>query len=329
MSWVSRFSKIFSKYFLSWIFKFSLALCVCFLGVAYADGTCGQAGVTGLTCTATDQSTYCPTTPPADHYAAICAQAFSQESDNPCAATMTNACSSTGCVGSSLTCLNNAATSSWAIGFLLNFLDPFYTVIVVTTRVIGILLVFTGIMRLRRGAAQNMMQRLSPMATVFYFIVGAIFTSFMPELLAFSNGFFGATQGLGTANSPYSGSNHDLTYACSGDANYQNGIPLADRVNCPVLGYVNDLMHSSSAASYESNAAETLMQVVYALLLVVGLISFLRGCLFLLKLGEGNSQENSVQKAVVHIVAGMIGMNAEMFQNLVSGVLPGGVIPTT
>jgi len=327
VSWVSRFSKRFSKYFLNWIFKFSLALCVCVSGVAYGDGSpCPDSTKGDLSCTSTD-SGFCPTTTPfpAD------GQQFCQ-TNLPNTCTLTSGCTYGSCTPSglitktyTLTCLNNAGTYAWAKNFLIDFLDPFYTVIVVTTRVIGILLIFNGVMRLRRGAAQNMMQRLSPMATVFYFIVGAIFCSFMPDLLAFSNGFFGAA-GVDSSGA-YTGSNHDLTYACSsaGPA-YNAGIPLADRVNCPVLGYLNDI---TSTPADQDNAAQTLMQVVYAILLVVGLISFLRGCLFLLKLGEGNSQENSVQKAVVHIVAGMIGMNAEMFQGLVAGVLPGGVIPTT
>lgn len=310
-----------------WVFKFSLIFCLCFMAVAYGDAPCPDSTKGDTSCVGPN----------------VCQKANNQNAQGELACS--NALPGT-CVGSldcqqescdsvllssnvKITCLNNAATYAWAKNFLQNFLDPFYTVIVVSTRVIGILLVFTGIMRLRRGAQQNMMQRLSPMATTFYFIVGAIFTSFMPELLAFSNGLFGVTQG--SASAGYSGSNHDLTYACDSAATasqYNAGIPLADRVNCPVLGYLNDITNANQSANYESNAAQTLMQVVYAILLVVGLISFLRGCLFLLKLGEGNSQENSVQKAVVHIVAGMIGMNAEMFQNLVSGVMPSGTIPT-
>ncbi len=220
-----------------------------------------------------------------------------------------------------LTCQSNAQTYSWAKNFLVNFLDPFYTLIIVSTRLIGIFLVFVGITRLRRMGQQNMMHRTSPAATTAYFFVGCIFTAFMPELLAFSNAIFGSGT-IQSGTQTFTGSNPDLTYACSSytpnpDAGSSG---LASHVNCPVLGYYNDIVKNQT--TYASDAAATLMQVVYAILLVVGLISFLRGCLFLLKLGEGNSQESSVQKAVVHMVAGMIGMNAEAFQTLISGVLP-------
>ncbi len=220
-------------------------------------------------------------------------------------------------------CPNATATLTWAENFLQNFLDPFYTIILVSTRLLGVFLVFWGLMRLRRAGAQNMMQRVSPIGTIFFFIVGAIFTSFMPEVLTFSTGFFGGVS-YTVGSQTYSNANQELTYACTPQAAGGNGVPLADRQSCPVLGYLNRIESNEAGVNvdYASDPSATLMQVVYAILLVVGLISFLRGCLFLLKLGEGGSQENSAQKAVVHIVAGVIGMNAEVFEQLISGVMP-------
>ena len=223
----------------------------------------------------------------------------------------------------SVNCLNSQDTYQWATDFLINFLDPFYTIIVVTARLVGILLVIWGLLRLKRGAQHNMMYRISPIATTFFFVVGAIFTSFMPDVLSFSQGFFsGYSVTPADGGATYGGMNQYLTYPCSatGTSGSNTGVPLSLHAACPVLGYYTDITTHSSYYQYDT--ASTLLQVIYAILLVVGLLSFLRGCLFLLRLGEGNAQEGSMQKAVVHIVAGVIGMNAELFHNMLVGVIP-------
>ena len=221
-----------------------------------------------------------------------------------------------------LVCHSPANTYAWAQGFLTNFLEPFYEMIIIVARLIGIFLVIWGLMRVRRHGQHNMMYRLSPMATVMYFFVGALFAAFMPFALSFSGGIFGAsTQYTPTGTNPTSvGINTNLLYKCSEGGGGTSSANLSGAVYCPVLGYANEVTQNKTGL--QNNPQQAMMQVVYAVLLVIGVISFLRGFLFLLKMGEGQGQDGSMQKAVVHILAGVIGMNAQSFQDLLSGALP-------
>jgi len=217
-------------------------------------------------------------------------------------------------------CNDGEQTYAWAKNFLQNFLEPFYEMIIIVARLIGIFLVFWGLMRVRRHGQHNMMYRLSPMATVMYFVVGAIFAAFMPFALTFSGGLFGtgtATTGAYAQNA--AGYNSNLLYRCSEGGGNTSASNLSGAVYCPILGYANAVSQDSDL---QSDPQQTMMQVVYAVLLVIGIISFLRGFLFLLKMGEGQGGDGSMQKAVVHIIAGVIGMNAQSFQDLLSTGLP-------
>lgn len=217
-------------------------------------------------------------------------------------------------------CEVGATTYSWGMGFLQNFLDPFFTLIVVTSRIIGIFLIFWGLMRLRRMGHHSMMHRLSPISTTLFFVVGAIFAGFMPYILIFSGSIFNGLPAMGQG---YSGANVQLMAPC-----YMYPQPpstpgfsgLMQHNLCPVLGYYRELKNNQSGFMAQPQAV--IEQVIYALLLVVGVISFLRGCLFLLRLGEGNMQDGSMAKAVTHIIAGIIGINAQDFYILLGGIIP-------
>lgn len=217
-------------------------------------------------------------------------------------------------------CTDAAQTYAWAQGFLKNFLEPFYEMIIIVARLIGIFLVMWGLMRVRRHGQHNMMYRLSPMATAMFFVVGAVFAAFMPFALSFSGGIFGNTTIDATNFKNSTGLNQNLVYKCSEGGGNTSAADLSGAVYCPVLGYANEV--DTNKGSLQDDPQKAMMQVVYAVLLVIGVISFLRGFLFLLRMGEGNSQEGSMQKAVTHIIAGVIGMNAQSFQDLLTGALP-------
>lgn len=218
-------------------------------------------------------------------------------------------------------CADGAGINQWAQSFFKNFLSPFYTMIVATSRIIGIFMIFWGLMRLRRMGHHSMMHRLSPISTTMFFVVGAIFAAFSPELMMFSGSIF---SGLPDMGQQYTGANQHLMAPCGALYHTKDAVSGLERHQfCPVMGYYTALVNNTSA---DSQPEQTMLQVVYALLLVVGVISFLRGCLFLLRLGEGNTSDGSMVKAITFILAGIIGINAHDFQLLMGGLIPHNLI---
>lgn len=259
-------------------------------------------------------------TPPACSGACNASESPPNGANAYCTATYSSdyACTCMGVLG--WRCEDANGVYSWAKSFLRNFLSPFYTLIIATTRIIGIFLIFWGLMRLRRMGHHSMMHRLSPISTTMFFVVGAIFAGFMPEIMIFSGAIFNGLPDLGSG---YSGANYHLMTTCAsaipGHVSTAPGIEAHSY--CPIMGYYNEL-NNNQGSSFSVSPEQTVLQVIYALLLVVGVISFLRGCLFLLRLGEGNTQDGSMPKAVTHIIAGIIGINAHDFQLLMGSLLP-------
>jgi hypothetical protein len=73
----------------------------------------------------------------------------------------------------------------------------------------------------------------------------------------------------------------------------------------------------------ESDPAQQTLDFAFAMLLAIGIVSFLRGFIILVKMGEGAS-EGALPKALTHIFAGVVGINASaayaLITNLVSTI---------
>lgn len=96
---------------------------------------------------------------------------------------------------------------------------------------------------------------------------------------------------------------------------------------CFLLSYANlfqllsstlfgtDLSPSPILAYYTNNidgaSTETALQyILYACLIVIGFLAVVRGSIAMIRLGEGQGQQNEVTKSLVHIGSGAIALNA-------------------
>jgi hypothetical protein len=178
-----------------------------------------------------------------------------------------------------------------------NILSPMLSITTIVSQFIGVFLILYGMIRLYRHGEQNMMHRISPMGTIMTFVAGVVLVAYTPELSALSFSLFGNP-------------NYDLVNTCpGGGVDQQTGV-----IYCPILGYLPEI---SSPTTTDTQALETL---VFAVLFLVGTISFIRGFLELIKLGEGHGQ-GGIAKALTHIFAGVAGVNAESLYNFMQGVI--------
>ncbi|WP_235603451.1 hypothetical protein [Piscirickettsia litoralis] len=178
-------------------------------------------------------------------------------------------------------------------------LMPFLHLIDVVGPVIGLITLCVGIYRLRCHANPQMMtmQRRSPMATGFYFFVGSVLLFPFYLIEALSGSMFQTPQIL----QQYCGSSSGEEF----------------------LSYFSTLQSSSlitfSDGTFQcvpvsaSSTSDGLLKLVYAILFVVGFISFLRGVFLLTRLGEHTGgPDASMSKTVAHILAGMCAINANV-----------------
>jgi hypothetical protein len=178
-----------------------------------------------------------------------------------------------------------------------NILSPMLSITTIVSQFIGIFLILYGMTRLYRHGEHNMMHRVSPMGTLMTFVAGVVLVSYTPELSVLSNSLFGNP-------------NYNLVNTCpGGGVDQQTGV-----VFCPILGYLPEI---SSPTTTDEQAMQTL---TFAVLFLVGTISFIRGFVELIKLGEGHGQ-GGIAKALTHIFAGVAGVNAESLYNFMEGVL--------
>ena len=144
---------------------------------------------------------------------------------------------------------------------------------------LGLILIFVGLIRLsRHGRQQQMFRYHSPAATTFYFVSGAALLSYVNYFQMMSFTFFGTSSTM-----------YDMT------------------VN-PIYAYVN-----TNPDSWSTNDA--LIYLLYSCLAVIGLIATARGTFGLIRTGEGNGGGMDTVSCIVHIIAGTIALNAESFLN--------------
>ncbi|MDF2690861.1 MAG: hypothetical protein K0S29_716 [Gammaproteobacteria bacterium] len=178
-----------------------------------------------------------------------------------------------------------------------NIISPMLSITTIVSQFIGVFLILYGMMRLYRHGEQNMMHRVSPMGTIMTFVAGVVLVAYTPELSVLSGSLIG--------NPDY-----NLVTPCPyGGVDQQTGVAY-----CPILGYLPEI---SSPLTSDTQALETL---TFAILFLVGAISFIKGFLELIKLGEGHGQ-GGIAKALTHIFAGVAGVNAESLYNFIQNVI--------
>lgn len=196
-------------------------------------------------------------------------------------------------------------------------LTPLLTIVTIVARFIGIAFIITALGRLYRLSTQTMMHRVTLLPTVLMFFVGTVFLSYTPYLTALSNSLF-LTANSGSASSIAATA---LNSPCPADTI----IPVPDGYDdtspfCPILQYAD--------MAKGKNPMDLVAPMAYGILMLVGVISFLKGMVSLVKVGDGG-QQGTLPKAVTHIIAGLVGVNAESVYNLLYNVYSGLVPPST
>ena len=216
---------------------------------------------------------------------------------------------------------------------ILSSLNTIVNIITIVARIMGIIFIVVGLSRLYRISSQSMMNRVSPVTTMMYFVVGTIFVMYTPILTAFSDALF-------TSSTPTGIANHSLTAisfsadtgqvdlsqcggptslpptsgpgsGTGGTTGYYDPHPF-----CPVMYYFTK---SSSHATDLKKLGE---YITWSIMFVIGLWAFLRGLGLLIKVGEGG-QPGTLTKAFTHILAGLIGVNAETIFDILKSVFSG------
>lgn len=174
---------------------------------------------------------------------------------------------------------------------------------------IGLSLIIAGMTRLYRhgSGTQNMMHRASPMATAMYFVAGIVLVSFMPHMQILSQSIFNDTQQV-------------FTYQCNGQG--PSGYLNADFITnsndfCPMIAYSSHIIDTGEKKDNIGNALKYLM---FGVLFLVGAISFIRGVVQLIKIGEGGGQGHGVGRALTHIIAGVVAVNGDAFYSLMTNI---------
>ena len=166
-----------------------------------------------------------------------------------------------------------------SIQFLLQVLKPIQQMIQVVLRIVGLCIMAMGMHRVKNHGLS--LKQHSPLATVLHFIAGAVVFSYAHVAQEFSNSFFGNMS----------------HYAVKTD----------------VLQYVTYIQNNPHLSAMQQSK-----EVTFALMLVVGLFSLVRGFMLLLKADEGQGRESVMARAIVHIVAGLVGVNLPIVLKMIS-----------
>ena len=219
------------------------------------------------------------------------------------------------------------------VNFAVNILDqdltPLLHMVTTSSFFMGLIFVMIGLSRLHRHGQghQMMMQRVHPMGTGMYFLSGVVLISFIPELQMLSDSLFnsntvlmhqcllGADSGVsGVAPTPifHNGVNPIIPL------NPANGVFNTDSQNfCPMEAYADDIQQSTSGDITEI----AIKYLAFGTLMLVGIISFVRGMVHLVKIGEGQHGQGGVGRALTHIFAGVAASNADNLYALANNIL--------
>ncbi|MFZ9036372.1 MAG: hypothetical protein ACO2ZM_09725 [Francisellaceae bacterium] len=189
-------------------------------------------------------------------------------------------------------------------GIIVYVLIPFLDLTLILGPALGVILLCMGLHRLRYHSNQQIMSayRRSPMATGFYFLVGALMLYPYGIISALSQSLF---QSLSISQNCLGSSGGSfLSYFNNLDVQY-------------IIGF-SDNSVTCTAITASSSINDQLIRLTYAVLFVVGFISFLRGIFMLTAAGEHmGGPSASVSKIVCHTIAGICAMNANIVIDIV------------
>ncbi len=187
-------------------------------------------------------------------------------------------------------------------------LQPLMSITTTISYMIGLFLIITGMTRLYRhgSGTQNMMHRASPTATAMYFVAGIVLVSFMPYLQMISNSIF-----------PMDASSVLMHQCSSTSVLSTKQFETASNDFCPMLAYSQNI---PSANSNSDAIGQAMKYLIFGVLFLVGVISFIRGMVQLVKIGEGG-QGGGLGKAFTHIFAGIVAVNADSFYMTFENIL--------
>ncbi len=169
---------------------------------------------------------------------------------------------------------------------LQNDLMPIFHMLDKSVWVIGFILLVLGVHRLKHHQGSNNHRYHSPLATAFYILGGVLFMGFGPELIMISQSTFGGQGAIAFLKNPIN----------------------------PINYYVKILPNAGNDINQMS------MDLMYAVLLIIGTFSFVRGFLLMIKLGEGG-QEATFPKAITHILAGAVAINFEIIYHMIQSFI--------
>jgi len=189
---------------------------------------------------------------------------------------------------------------------LISDLQPLLHIATTVSYLIGLFFIMFGLTRLYRhgSGAQNMMHRVSPGGTAMYFISGVVLISFMPYLQMISGSIFH----LDAQNVLMTQCINPTDIATSGFQTSSNNF-------CPMLAYSDSIPKDGDATG------EAIKFLIFGVMFLVGIISFIRGMVQLVKIGEGAGHGQGVGKALTHIFAGIIAVNADSFYTFMQNIL--------
>lgn len=199
---------------------------------------------------------------------------------------------------------------NFAVNILQYDLTPLTHIVIDVAYFIGLCLIIAGLTRLyRHGQGQQMMYRVSPMSTAMYFITGIILISFMPYLQMISVSIFNV--------------NNVLMHNCTISPIGNEAFHTHSNDFCPMLAYSTDIQMAPPGQMVKA----AIKYLAFGVLVFVGIISFIRGMIQLIRIGEGSGQ-GTTGKAFAHIFAGVVAVNADNVYYLAQSILSSASQPT-
>ena len=214
-----------------------------------------------------------------------------------------------------------------AVSLVQYALVPLQVVISYVAYIIGFFFLMSGLYRLRHSSEnQGYSRQHSGMGTVLSFLAAGMLFQYQWNISMFANSILG----FKTSQSWYYGGGTDaehpkllptdptnlMGYVSAQDLSAYKGSILLDDSGTGVL-------QGDTWKDYgwgQDKDAFMTLQTLFAVLMVIGFISFIRGAMLLVKMGEGQGAESSGAKAITHIVAAAFLCNANHVASLISNL---------
>jgi hypothetical protein len=181
-------------------------------------------------------------------------------------------------------------------------LGPGLTTIVMVSRLMGIFFFLIAMTKAHKLYAAPGMGKSSPKSAFLFFIAGVVLIGFLPWLLMLSAGVVGVSN-----LSP------EILNLCAAPS---GGILNGNIIPCPMLAYANDVTTAGAGAS----VSFLMKEFAFALMTLIGVYSFVKGFVIMVKLGEGQ-QQATMGNVITHLLAGVVGVNGEFFYSMLSNFI--------